>query len=643
MSDMIFFIIGTVVLAIAVIIAIHERHDTKKWTSTVLLGILFTTMLYIIPTVKITESSGGFYDALYRIMYALMYAHKTLSTRQTISEIYNIVGIWRDLFLLISYAMFFTAPLLSTALIVSFFGDMGEKIRYALHFSKECYIFSDLNSNALSIAKGIKKNKKSVTLVFCNSKSADEKLKIKAKKLGGICFFKPCTEFKVGFLHKYYEFYVVSQNEDNNVSMTERIIAKNKTVKNDKITISAFAQSGTSVEIIEKIDQDNIRIRFVDQSALLCNQIIFSHPLYDLPDDRRDISVLIAGCGNTGMQMLKTVAWCGQIDGYTLKIRVYDSKASKIEAEFYSGAPEMKSDEYDIKFIDADIIAADFEDKITDSLDATFVFIATGDDELNLKSAARLRGILRRKTGTFSLQPKILTRVRDDFKTANINQSKYLTDRNIIAFGNAAELFESKLPFETRFERLSLGVHLVYYGALDADTGSDEYKNACREFYSQEYDRRSSMATALHIAAKLRAVGVIKPNQYELTNEIADKFEQLIKDNDELIISLAKNEHIRWNAFFRSEGYRSTDFETVKKYCRYMGDNHKDPLSKLHPCITDWDNLDPLETAYNAYIETLPKNPDDEKEKKTKKANFKKYDIKIVECIPQIIRFANKQ
>ena len=59
------------------------------------------------------------------------------------------------------------------------------------------------------------------------------------------------------------------------------------------------------------------------------------------------------------MQMLKTVVWCGQIPGHTLKIRVLDKHAAEIEKTFYSHYPEM--DQYDIRFVEADVESVDFE------------------------------------------------------------------------------------------------------------------------------------------------------------------------------------------------------------------------------------------------------------------------------------------
>ena len=135
------------------------------------------------------------------------------------------------------------------------------------------------------------------------------------------------------------------------------------------------------------------------------------------------------------------------------------------------------------------------------------------------------------------------------------------------------------------------------------------------------------MAAALHIPAKLFCLGIntkdALPSEEELLN-----FNALVKQKKE---NLIKNEHDRWNAFMRSEGYRTVDFETVKKYAPFTR-THKDLSAKVHPCITSWEDLDKLQAQYNSL----------QKELFLKKSNFKEYDEKLVVEIPDIIKRANE-
>ncbi len=628
------FLTGILCLVVTTAFAIKSRHDTKKWTAIILVGVLFATFLLVLPTIPEKWNENRFLDIVYRVLATLLYSLKAVIGRHELSQIENIAftGVLKYAYIWICYAMFLVTPILTTTWLVSFFGDLGEKIRYLFHFSKNSYIFSELNENSLAIARGIKNDKKQKhsVIVFCGTKKAESTLLIKAKELGGMCFYKSCVNFNAGWFHKCYNFYLVSENEDKNVRQASQIIEKynkkDKWYKEDKIIVNAFAQSGTSIDVIESINQKNIKVRFIDHIALLCNQLVFENPLYNIPNGGKDISVMIIGCGRTGIQMLKTVAWAGQINGYTLKIRAYD-KNDKVKENFFSQAPELDSDEYDIDFVTADILSSDFENKIGENLDATYVFIATDDDNLNLKTAAYIRGIFRSQGKKYDNFPQILVRIRNDFKASSLKNNPYLEERNIKAFGNASDLFEGELPFETKFEKLSLGVHLAYNDALSLEKTSEKYIEACESFYCEEYNRRASMATALHIAAKLVSCGVMRYNQCDLTDDIAKVFEDTKLKDENCIDSLAKSEHTRWNAFYRSEGYHSATMDTVKLYAK-KNNSHKDKLSKTHLCITDWDSLIALQNEYNALM-------NDNKD-------FQEYDYKIVRAIPDIIRFASK-
>ena len=723
--------LGLLIFILAAVIAFLNRNDSGKFISCLLLGVFFSTFFMVLPTQWIKAGNAVFYEPVYNVLSALLYSFKALGGRQDIAQLETapLTGALKGIYIAVNYISFVLAPVLSSGLILSFFGDTGEKMRLALHFSPKCYVFSTLNGNSLALAEAIKKQAGRKTIVFCATKSTDKALIAKARKLGAITLYKPCESFKTSWRFKKYEFCLLSDNEDDNIKSAKVLIDKYRNAENQLITINAFAESGTNITALESFMkktpccvfselnkalfdeatriltdnpktkivfcstqeaddallsaafekefilyksgwegvrlcpelknceftlyapdggdikrtdlkvyknrfttqwvEDTLRLRFIDEIALFCNNLLFEYPLYDLPDGRKDISVMIVGCGRLGMRMLKTAIWCGQIDGYTLKIRVYDKAGKKAEREFYRQCPDINLPEYDIKFIEADAESSDFEEKMAESLDATFVSVATGNDELNITTADYLYGIFR-KHNSFGYTPPIFARVRGNTKSANFSEkSAFLSNRKIHLFGTAESIFADSTLFNTKLENLAFAVHLCYWGGLDADKDSFYFKRVLSDFKSSEYDRRSSMATALHIASKLRSCGLLEPTEHELTDSLADSFKETASRDTDLIDRLSRHEHIRWNAFMRSEGYRCADIETVKKYA-YTNRSHKDDASKLHPCLIDWESLDELAREYDKLGISMGKT------------DFKKYDIKIVKEIPKIIKLANE-
>lgn len=714
--------IGLMILVISAVLAIKNRYNTSKSISSFTVGVFIATFFMILPT----EWTDGGQDLpiAYAFASSIAYSFDVLKAGQDFAQIETIglTGILRTLYIGINYTCFIAAPLLASSLVLSLFGDMGEKMKLFFSFSKKCHVFSELNDNSLQLAKGIRKGKKG-TVVFCNTKKAPEAMRTSARRYGCILLHKSCESVVLLRRFKKYEFYLVSNSEDSNIQTAETLILKHRDRGNRVVIINAFAHSGNNVKILEMLlkkqscdvfdklteetlgyavgsgvrtvfcDSENaeedlivkakekgfdlfekkleyfkpypeysrheftlrslsedgitgkrvkvknnrfteefiedaVQLRFIDEMSLFCNDLLFKYPLYSFAKEDKLISVMIAGCGSLGLTMLKTALWCGQIPGYKLKIRVYDKDATKAENELHKLCPEMASKEYDIKFIDTDINCEDFAKKIKESMDATYVVVATGDDELNINTAEYLFAEFRKNNG-FEETPPIFARVRANIKSHNLSkESTFLNDRNIHIFGTAECIYSEKTLFNTELENLAFATHLCYFGALNESKDSFYYKEVLSNFHSSEYDRRSSMAAALHIATKLRICGVMGENEYTLSDAKADEFEKLIED-EALLDILARNEHDRWNAFMRSEGYVKASIEEMERYAKKTG-SHKDDETKLHPCIVSWDELDNVAEKFIA-LKVSEKKPD-----------FKKYDIKIVKEIPQIIRTANR-
>lgn len=713
--------LGIVFVTLGAVLAYKKRHNTSEFISLLLVGIFFSTVCMVLPSEWVKSGKEVTSPIAYSFVSSVLYSLKALGGRQDIAQIESLAAelplVLGYVYTYLNYLSFLLAPLLTSSLLISFFGDFGEKMRFVFKASDKCHIISQLNNNSLALAEGIKKDNKKATIVFCNTKKSDKELIEKAKKLGAVTFYAPCQSFICGFMFKKYEFYLICENEDENIKAAEELTLKYK-AKAKNITITAFVESNANVSILEQFAQnescllfneltnetldiakakntkniifcntakaddellgnafncgfnlfrndysnfrpypefagnnfklynsgkfddiyvkDNrftfewhrspFRVRFIDEIALFCNNLVYEHPLYDIPDGRHDISVMIVGCGRLGMRMLKTAVWSGQVKDHTLKIRVYDKNASKVYNEFLKQCPEL--DKYDIKFIDADVNSYEFKNSVSESLDATYVTVATGNDELNLLTAEYLYRVFKRHNN-FEYTPPIFTRVRTDVKSSNVSKSGFLPDRNIHIFGTSDSIFANCTVFNTKIENLGFALHLGYSNKK-FETGilSDDYKKELHNYLSCEYARRSSISSALHIAAKLYSFGLIDKQSGKPTRDSAEALGRLINEDPRVLEELCKLEHDRWNAFIRSEGFESADFETVKLYAAKNGGKHKDNGTMLHPCLVEWDELDLLtENCRKAGIG----NGDD----------FKKIDESIIKAIPDIIKYAD--
>lgn len=642
-----YFAIGLAILALAGFFAWRNRKDTSSWIFCITIGIFFSTFFMVLPTEWIKEGKAVSYPTLYTLLSSLFYSFKTLGGRQEITQLETmpLTDPAKSIYIVFDYLVFIAAPVLTSSLLLSFLGDMGGKMQYCLRFPfiSKCHVFSEINENSLALAKGIKNSPSRKTIVFCNTKKTDRDMLAQAKNLGAILLYKSCKDMKISRRFSQYEFYLISANEDNNIELTEAIIVKNRRLNKFKIIINAFVESGTNARFLESFAESNIgkskdgqrpaiELRCIDEIALFCNYLVYQHPLYCTKNQGNHISVAIIGCGRTGMRMLKTVYWAGQIDGYTLKIRVYDKNTDKVQEKFYQQCPGLKG-ENAIRFVKTDVETLDFRENLLkeeNSPDATYIVVAMGDDQLNFSTSDELFKIYRRNNGfDEENMPEIFARVRSNLKSQSyINENEFLTKRHIHLFGTAESVFSEKTLFNTELENLAFAVHLAYWGRLKEEKGSSAYEEAYLDFKTNEYNRRSSMATALHIPAKLHMCDNSADNMENIFSEAVTQniktYASRIQDSKELE-RLARNEHDRWNAFMLSEGYQSASKEEMLQYCK-ISKSHKDDLSMLHPCLTDWESLDDLSKTFNS---ACGKNKD-----------FKSSDADIVRNIPEIIKKA---
>lgn len=634
--EILFLVLGLVAIGIATFFACKNRHDATKCIAAITLGVFFATFFMVLPTQWVKEGKDVFCEPLYAFLSSLLYSLKALTGRQDIAQLETIElpAVLKALCIVLSYICFALSPILASGLLMTFIGDTGEKMRFMLHRAPKCYVFSEVNENALALAKGIQNKSDKKTLVFCDGKDANKALVAKAKELGAIVLYASCKDLSVTRFDAY-EFFLISTDEDKNIRTAEAIIAKHGDSKHASILINAFVESGTNVNFLESIMKNkdtNIELRCVDEIALFCNYLVYNYPLYDTKGNGKNISVAIVGCGRTGMRMLKTVFWAGQIYNHTLKIRVYDKDADACREDFFRQCPGLKNEEI-IKFVSADVCTADFETQLLaseNSADATYIVVAMGNDQLNLSVSDELYRIYRRHYQfQDSRMPEIFTRVRSQAKSENFsNKPEFLEARHIHLFGTTASIFSDKTLFDTELENLALAVHLAYDNKLHIGKDCEEYIESCRNFKTGEYNRRSSMAVALHIPAKLYMCDAISKTEGKiLTAANMQKYAKCLATDPVLRKQLAINEHIRWNAFFLSEGYLSATTQQMHQYAKAV-DSHKDKLSMLHPCIIDWDKLDELEHVYNTTY--------------GKKEEFKKHDKEIVEKIPEIWAFAQQ-
>jgi len=441
--------------------------------------------------------------------------------------------------------------------------------------NKELYIISALNENAIILAKSIKRKNSNALIIFTDASEADKSCIKSAKSFGCIVTDECITNYSLLFHNKRIttHFILMSYDENNNLDN----VLKLTELYRDKINaeIYTFNSSKESECLCDSIYKGSlsgeispIKLRRVNaiRNQIYCNLLKYS--IYDEAVEEYNekvISVLIVGMGKYGLEMIKAILWCGQMDGYVLRIHIID-KCSDIETIFYKECPGIRQrgtqpksgeDYYELFFHPGiDVNTEDFNKTVCGISDTTFAFVSLGNEQTNIETAMNLRSIFSGLKIDAGLKPehsRNITQTPRITAVVHTNEKAELLNNNLLSnfkqqyfqidcIGANSKLYSYENIFMSELEKMALTVHMQW--------GQKE------DFDNYEYNRRSSMTSAIH-----------------------KKYRDELMPDDETKDIL---EHKRWNAYMRStEGY---SFGLIR-----------DDLAHRHPLLVKYDHLSRFE------------------------------------------------
>ena len=194
------------------------------------------------------------------------------------------------------------------------------------------------------------------------------------------------------------------------------------------------------------------------------------------------------------------------------------------------------------------------------------MFVALGSDEMNIRAAVDLRMLFERMKIKPAIQAVIYSTDEKEALKGITNYRKQAYDVEFIGDRNTS--YSEKVIMSSELEEDALQRHLKW--------GNEE------EFWQYEYNYNSSVASAIHMKARI-ACGI--PGA-------AKKDEDLTDEERKIVETL---EHRRWNAYMRSEGYI------------YSGSSEKssrNDLAKMHHDLVDYSSLAEEEKRKDSKIGT---------------------------------------
>lgn len=511
------------------------------------------------------------------------------------------------------------APILTFGFVLSFFNSVIASVRYFFAGLSHTHVFSELNEKTLALATDIVKHSKILSLdkidgkwkltfskrdvvVFTeiSDKVKEDNLDLveDARMIGAILFSKDFDSviFKRKRSPREIDFYLISEDEQKKLRHAE-VVINNFDYKN--VTLHLFSADIRSELLMAASEIRNVRVVRIDDIQTLIYHNLYTHGKMLFTRARevegkeeKIISAVIVGLGMYGKEMLKALSWFCQLKGYKLKINAFDSDKDA-EEKFKFACPDLMSEKYnrvehpndayyDITIHSGiDVSTPKFREKIEQITDATYIFVCLGTDDVNLKTAIDIRSICEGMSfSPFYHEPDIETVIYDsklarsvsttwdalasegEAGVTNFKGEHY----NILVTGDLESFYSVNTLIDSKLIAAGFEIQLGYSAGNDPIKKKDPkvIKAAERVFWKYEYNHNSSIAKAIHLKLR-RDMGYVDTDEDWKKLSLEEK------------VILANPEHIRWNAYMRSIGYRK-------------GDRRND-LAKAHNCLVSTDKL----------------------------------------------------
>lgn len=590
------FVISIAFLVLSILCAIYtgKHYRSSRFLTpfhTLLAGVFLAVFFAMVPVfVGMLEKEDGYVLKLciFDVLQTLQVFTVNVGGDFILDHINSSATAISGVYSIYVSLLFFAAPVFTVGFIISLLKNVLAEISFRVHYRGDVYAFSDMNEKSLILAKSIRHSHKNAVIIFTNvDREAEDSLGEyidEAKQLKAIVFRKDINAIDFMKHSKSAEltFLLIGEKESENLLQSLKILEMYNRRKNTHVFVFSSGVEGEL--LLSNAPKGDVKVRRVNEIRSLIYRF-----LYDEGDVLfksavksagvpKTINAVVLGLGKYGSEMVKALSWYCQMDGYSVRIYGFDADESA-EEKFSALCPELMSEKYNGSYIPGEgdyairiysgvnASTKTFAELFTEIPDVSFVFVCLGNDAENITQAANIRMLSERK-GDKPVIKTIISSVEE--KNALIGTTNYRGQAyGIDPIGDLETLSSEEILLGSELEHLALERHLKW--------GQEE------EFWQYEYNYRSSMASAIHMKARI-ACGI--PG--------ADKKEEDLTPEERTVIEPL--EHRRWNTYMRSEGY---------VYSGSPDKSSRNDLAKMHHDLVAFASLTEEEKRKDSSVGTL--------------------------------------
>lgn len=349
-----------------------------------------------------------------------------------------------------------------------------------------------------------------------------------------------------------------------------------------------------------------VETHIFNQSALTARQFARKYPMLDCAGSKEvaklrvnhQFKVLLLGFGWTGRELLHKEICDAQYVGSTFSATIFDRDYETRYGDYPVLFGEC-IEAYNLAFnplggSDNAVGSQPFyrwcEEHLTHY---DRVIVALGDDSLNLNVAMNLSQIAlfektRRDGNPFA--GSIFAHVREPRHYACCSNESY----PVTIFGDLETIYSVEVVIDESLDRMAKGVNCVYSSEEPLLTRSQIEARAEDMWHTSTilFNRDSSRAAAANI------------DNIICLAAISDIDLQQAIDTPELLEILAETEHLRWNAFNRTNGVRRWDLNDIPDGHPLDARQFSVPDRRVYPllrhaCLVDFQSLDAVSDRVN--------------------------------------------
>ena len=469
------------------------------------------------------------------------------------------------------------APLLTVSVVLSLIGNVLTRMQYAFNRKREVFVFSELSAKSVTLAKDIKAHHPRSWIIFTdvfeqnNETSYDEMQEL--RELKAICYKQDIAAVRfVRYKNQKAPlyFFVIGEDESENLNQALKLIERYGYRENTHLYF--FSAGMSRGQLLTPATDLKMKVRRIDEARALVNRLLYDdgarifQRAREAAEEGQEalLSAVIVGMGQYGTEMMRSLIWFGQMDGYRLSIDAFDQNPLA-EDMFTALCPEIMSDRYNGVYVAGEaqyricihsglhVETQTFSNEIAKLKHATYVLVSLGSDTDNVRVAMRLRMLFER----IGAKPIIQAVVHSStFKRSLGNITNFRGQPyDIELIGDFEASYAEKVVMDSELEEDALARHLKWGDEVD--------------FWRYEYNYQSSAASAIHMKARI-ACGIAG----------AEKREEDLTEAERAAIEVL--EHRRWNAYMRSQGY---------VYSGSPDRASRNDLAKMHHNLVDFDAL----------------------------------------------------